>query len=339
MCSRMEHARIPSPAPRAACARLGGAGTGRGRPGRRGSPVGTRGQGRRHRLLPGGAGGGGAAWACGSARRRRGARIRCAACTIRRSTPGPSSRCSPRSTRRCPAGIRCVPAPQPSAPADRPATTAASGRRPYRARHRRRARGLRRPDRRRRRAVRGRTRRAGLARAATRSRIVPSEATGDFLAPLPVGLSASPSWSRCFPGSASAPSASSPRSISTTWPPASARWAPGCTPSPGGAIPARRPRASRRATSTPSSTSNPPSSASTRSPSGCASPPTTSSGLLADHLVCTAVRVELHGDREELDERVWLHPRSFSAAEVVDRVRWQLQAADDPRAPPSCGCG
>lgn len=54
--------------------------------------------------------------------------------------------------------------------------------------------------------------------------------------------------------------------------------------------------------------------------------------LLAEHLVCTALRVELHGDRGEFDERVWLHPRSFSAAEVVDRVRWQLQAAETLRS-------
>lgn len=54
--------------------------------------------------------------------------------------------------------------------------------------------------------------------------------------------------------------------------------------------------------------------------------------LLAERLVCTAVRIELHGDRGELDERVWLHPRSFSAAEVVDRVRWQVQAAETLRS-------
>jgi protein ImuB len=50
--------------------------------------------------------------------------------------------------------------------------------------------------------------------------------------------------------------------------------------------------------------------------------------LLAQRLVCTALRVELIGDRGEASERVWLHPRSFSAAEVVDRVRWQLQGAE-----------
>ena len=49
--------------------------------------------------------------------------------------------------------------------------------------------------------------------------------------------------------------------------------------------------------------------------------------LLAQRLVCTALRIELVGDRGETSERVWLHPRSFSAAEVVDRVRWQVDAA------------
>lgn len=49
--------------------------------------------------------------------------------------------------------------------------------------------------------------------------------------------------------------------------------------------------------------------------------------LLEQRLVCTAVRIELIGDRGEASERVWLHPRSFAAAEVVDRVRWQLDGA------------
>jgi protein ImuB len=49
--------------------------------------------------------------------------------------------------------------------------------------------------------------------------------------------------------------------------------------------------------------------------------------LLAQRLVCTALRVELVGDRGETSERVWLHPRSFTAAEVVDRVRWQVDGA------------
>ncbi|MBN9142107.1 MAG: DNA polymerase Y family protein [Micrococcales bacterium] len=55
--------------------------------------------------------------------------------------------------------------------------------------------------------------------------------------------------------------------------------------------------------------------------------------LLGERLVCTALRVELRGENGELDERVWLHPRSFSPAEVVDRVRWQLQAAETLRSP------
>jgi len=66
--------------------------------------------------------------------------------------------------------------------------------------------------------------------------------------------------------------------------------------------------------------------------------------LLAQRLVCTALRVELIGERGEASERVWLHPRSFSAAEVVDRVRWQLAGALERGAnagrrldPPSSG--
>jgi len=55
--------------------------------------------------------------------------------------------------------------------------------------------------------------------------------------------------------------------------------------------------------------------------------------LLGERLVCTALRVEFTGERGEVDERVWLHPRSFSAAEVVDRVRWQLQATEALRSP------
>ncbi|SFS17424.1 protein ImuB [Microbacterium sp. cf046] len=47
-------------------------------------------------------------------------------------------------------------------------------------------------------------------------------------------------------------------------------------------------------------------------------------GLGALDLVCTELRVELTGDRGERSERVWLHPGSFDAAAVVDRVRWQL---------------
>lgn len=47
--------------------------------------------------------------------------------------------------------------------------------------------------------------------------------------------------------------------------------------------------------------------------------------LTAAKLVCTAVHVELASESGELSERTWLHPRSFTANEVVDRVRWQLQ--------------
>ncbi len=56
--------------------------------------------------------------------------------------------------------------------------------------------------------------------------------------------------------------------------------------------------------------------------------------LLEQRLVCTALRVELLGADGESTDRVWLHPRSFTASEVVDRVRWQLDAiAGELRSP------
>lgn len=48
--------------------------------------------------------------------------------------------------------------------------------------------------------------------------------------------------------------------------------------------------------------------------------------LASRRMVCTAIRVELHSDGA-LSEREWLHPRSFTPSDVVDRVRWQLQGA------------
>jgi protein ImuB len=48
-------------------------------------------------------------------------------------------------------------------------------------------------------------------------------------------------------------------------------------------------------------------------------------GLIADTLVCTGIRVEIESETGGFSARSWLHPRSFTATEVVDRVRWQLQ--------------
>lgn len=57
--------------------------------------------------------------------------------------------------------------------------------------------------------------------------------------------------------------------------------------------------------------------------------------LAADLLVCTALTVELvaddpssaSGQRGMRHRRTWLHPRSFTPLDVIDRVRWQLDAA------------
>ncbi len=46
--------------------------------------------------------------------------------------------------------------------------------------------------------------------------------------------------------------------------------------------------------------------------------------LGAQDLVCTELRVILTGDRGERSDRVWLHPGSFDASAIVDRIRWQL---------------
>ncbi|GAA3744886.1 DNA polymerase Y family protein [Leifsonia bigeumensis] len=48
-------------------------------------------------------------------------------------------------------------------------------------------------------------------------------------------------------------------------------------------------------------------------------------GLTTARLVCTSLRIELDAERGELSARTWLHPRSFTPSDVVDRVRWQLQ--------------
>ena len=52
-------------------------------------------------------------------------------------------------------------------------------------------------------------------------------------------------------------------------------------------------------------------------------------GLTGAHLVCTGLRIEMESDSGQVSERSWLHPRSFTAADVVDRVRWQLQGSGE----------
>ncbi|MDI6909766.1 DNA polymerase Y family protein [Nocardioides sp.] len=56
-------------------------------------------------------------------------------------------------------------------------------------------------------------------------------------------------------------------------------------------------------------------------------------GLAGQHLVCTEVRIEARceGESEPSCSRVWLHPRWFGAADLVDRLHWQLQAVTTVR--------
>jgi protein ImuB len=51
--------------------------------------------------------------------------------------------------------------------------------------------------------------------------------------------------------------------------------------------------------------------------------------LVGHRLVCTSLRVEIDTELGDYSERSWLHPRSFTAADVVDRVRWQLQGSGE----------
>ncbi|MGV8909226.1 MAG: DNA polymerase Y family protein [Propionicimonas sp.] len=50
-------------------------------------------------------------------------------------------------------------------------------------------------------------------------------------------------------------------------------------------------------------------------------------GMTSAGLACTELRVEVTGELDELVVRSWLTPGVFEAPAVVDRIRWQLQAA------------
>ncbi|WP_404435470.1 DNA polymerase Y family protein [Microbacterium aerolatum] len=48
-------------------------------------------------------------------------------------------------------------------------------------------------------------------------------------------------------------------------------------------------------------------------------------GLAGLSQVCTEVRIDLTDDDGGVSSRVWMHPTSFEASDLVDRVRWQLE--------------
>jgi protein ImuB len=52
--------------------------------------------------------------------------------------------------------------------------------------------------------------------------------------------------------------------------------------------------------------------------------------LGAAQLVATAIRIEVTDDHGVCLDRTWAHPRWFDAADIVDRVRWQLQGGTGP---------
>jgi protein ImuB len=49
--------------------------------------------------------------------------------------------------------------------------------------------------------------------------------------------------------------------------------------------------------------------------------------LQASSLVATAIRIEVSTEHGDSRSRTWLHPRWFTAGDVLDRVRWQVQGA------------
>ena len=54
-------------------------------------------------------------------------------------------------------------------------------------------------------------------------------------------------------------------------------------------------------------------------------------------LVATSLRIVLRDEDGQTSERLWRHPRWFNSTDVVDRVRWQVQAATP--ADPGAGVG
>ena len=140
----------------------------------------------------------------------------------------------------------------------------------------------------------------------------------------------------CSPGSACRRSASSRRWSRIACGSGSASAASVCTPSPRGATREPSSRARRRPSCTARSRSSRRSRSPTRSRSACGSPPTSSSrGSARSTSSAPSCASSSIGDRGERSERVWLHPGSFDAAAVVDRVRWQL--GEDAERPAAAG--
>ena len=126
--------------------------------------------------------------------------------------------------------------------------------------------------------------------------------------------------------------------------PGSAAAAPGCTGWPVGPTCGwPRAREAPRVTSACPSASNhrwPPSSRSCSAPGG---PPTSASASWPARTGRTTVRIEVVGEAGATSVRTWGHSRWFAAADLVDRLYWQLQADPLPgagvRGPVRAGVG
>src|SRR5690606_38134911 len=56
--------------------------------------------------------------------------------------------------------------------------------------------------------------------------------------------------------------------------------------------------------------------------------------LTTARLVCTGIRVTIRDDDGHESDREWSHPQHFTAADIIDRVRWQLQGSSGADAGP-----
>lgn len=52
--------------------------------------------------------------------------------------------------------------------------------------------------------------------------------------------------------------------------------------------------------------------------------------LISEFLVCTSLRIELTDDIGVRHERIWSHPSRFTAADIVNRIRWQTAGMPQP---------
>ena len=236
----------------------------------------------------------------------------------------PSSRCCPRSSSRCPACTPCGPEPSPSAPVAPPATTAASRPPPSPCSASSPSWASSAPASA---SPTGCSRRSGPARwgpsAPTRVTIVPPGAQGAFLADLPITLLEDPELTSLLPRlgirTLGEFAALGVGDVVARFGPMGARLhalAAGRDPRPA------TPRIPPRDVDVQVDFEPPLDRVDQVAFGVRAAADDFIAALLAQRLVCTALRVEFFGENGDENERVWLHPRGRSP-----RQRWSTGCA------------